>query len=149
MHADVVQACLDLLVGNWRALPSELRPDGFWVVRHPLIADAQNAWELPIQAAWYIDPQGVHRRDPQAAERFLHIQSARSWQVATAPLVRAAFNSRPAGMHAIGLARIGPMPDAGIFYLEYQWGGCFGSGSICRFDATLQRLVEVKSLWMS
>jgi hypothetical protein len=150
MTAPAIQACLDRLVALWEELPREARPDGFWVAEHEVIRDFEYPNISPVNAAWYVDATGIHRRTLQDFLRFVRVQDGRTW-LSHSPFIQtfAAFNCRKNLMHAVGIAHIGPTPESNVYYVDYQWGGLFGRGMLLRYHPEDGRFMGLANLWIS
>jgi hypothetical protein len=150
MTAPAVQACLDRLIALWEQLPREQRPDGFWVAQHERIHDFEHADASPVNAAWYVDATGIHRRTLHDFLRFMCIQDGGAWY-SSVPAIQAfaAFNCRDGLMHAIGIAHTGPTEESNVYYVDYQWGGLWGRGMLFRYHPEDGRFIGLSNVWIS
>lgn len=150
MAADVAGACLHELTSCWRAVPRDLRPDGFWVAEHAVIEDVDRSHEAAVVGVWFVDAKAARARTLSDFMRFVHIQNGETWFPSPwhgQPF--AAFNSRERAMHAIGIARIGPTRQSDVYYLEYLWGGRWGAGALYRFHSDIGHIVCESKCWIS
>ncbi len=150
MAGDVTDACLRELTSQWMAVPSDLRPDGFWVAEHAVIVDPEHCHDAAVVGAWFVDARGATTRRLSDFHRFLHIQDGKTWfPCLSLGQPFAAFNCRERAMHAIGVAHVGPTTAPDVYYLDYLWGGRWGIGALYRFDSNIGHVVCESRLWIS
>lgn len=115
-----------------------------------MIEDVDHCDDAAVVGAWFVDAKAATVRTLSDFTRFLHIQKGEDWFPSPwlgQPL--AAFNCRESAMHAIGIARVGPTCQPDVYYVDYLWGGRWGTGALYRFHPDIGHVVCESKLWVS
>ncbi len=147
MRPELQDILLREIVSEWKALSPQHRPWGMWITLHTPLAEGTDSIRTaatPALTAWFLNREGLRRRNIWEYARFYVMHAEQPWCGNTIGVPNGVWGNP----HLIGLASFAEYVDTEDIYLETVWGGLWGRGDRVTIDAYGQ-IQWRQSLWVS